>query len=200
MDSIPNQYTIARRRVKNARVSVNHELQIKIIIPLWYREKDLQQLLTEKQNWIQKQLYHFSKANEDRIKLAPDEILYLGEIIKPEFYPGNKIYLQKWYLERAHNLFAARIQELSAMHGFIYNKLSIRNQKTRWGSCSKKKNISLNWKLIKAQICVIDYLILHELTHTIFFDHSKAFWQKVAKICPQYKEASAWLKKYGRYL
>jgi predicted metal-dependent hydrolase len=193
-------YTIARRRVKNARISVNHELQVKVVIPLWYKEKDLVQLFAEKRKWIEKQLIHFAESQKNIPQLAPGEILYLGESFNPGFDISDRLLLQKWYVAKALELFDKRIEILSTQHGFTYNRLTLRNQKTRWGSCSKKKNISLNWKLIKTPLQVIDYVILHELTHTEFFDHSKSFWQKLSQICPEYKQSLAWLKKYGRYL
>ncbi len=186
--------------MKNARISVNHELQVKVVIPLWYKEKDVSHLLAEKQKWIQKQLAHFTEAQKDLIPLGEGEILYLGEAFNPGFDITNQLHLKKWYLEKATALYTIRIQALATEHGFTYNKLTLRNQKTRWGSCSKKKNISLNWKLIKTPLHVIDYVILHELTHTQFFDHSKSFWQKLAQVCPDYKESLGWLKRYGKYL
>jgi len=196
----PEQYNIARRHVKNARISVNHELQVKVVVPLWYKEKDLQQLVVEKQKWIQKQLAHFAESKKDVPQLNPNEILYLGKGFDPGFDVTDRHMLHKWYLGKALELYHSRIKMLSVKHGYFYNKLTLRNQKTRWGSCSKMKNISLNWKLIKAPLQVIDYVILHELTHTQFFAHSKTFWQKLSQVCPDYKGALAWLKKYGGYL
>jgi len=194
------QFTVTRRRVKNARISVNHELQVKVVIPLWYKEKDLKQLIAEKHKWIEKQLVHFAESQKDIPQLNPAEILYLGKGFNPGFDVSDRLLLQKWYGKQALELYDERIKILSAKHGFTYNKLTLRNQKTRWGSCSKKKNISINWKLIKTPLAVIDYVILHELTHTEFFDHSKSFWQKLWEVCPDYKNALSWLKKYGRYL
>jgi len=194
------QYTIARRRVRNARISVNHELQVKIVIPLWYKETDLQQLIAEKQKWIEKQLIHFTLAKKDIPQLGMGEILYLGEGINPGFDVTDTLQLHHWYQTVAQEIFGVRIKALAAEYGFRFSKLTLRNQKTRWGSCSKKKYISLNWKLIKAPLAVIDYVILHELTHTQVFDHSKSFWLKLEQVCPDYKQAVQWLKKYGRYL
>ena len=192
--------TIARRKVRNARISINHELQITVVIPLWYREKDLHQLIAEKQKWIEKQLVHFRQEQKYIPRLGDGEILYLGDTIRPEFDVADKKLLQSWYLAKARELYEVRIKALASEYGFTYSKLTLRNQKTRWGSCSKKKNISLNWKLIKTPLYVIDYVILHELTHTQYFDHSKSFWQKLEQVCPEYKTALHWLKKYGRYL
>jgi predicted metal-dependent hydrolase len=195
-----DNFTVARRRVKNARISINHELEIKVVIPLWYKERDLKQLIAEKQKWIEKQLVYFREEQKYIPLLNPGEILYLGQAINPGFDTADRLQLDHWYKKAAKEIYHARIGKLAAEHGFAYNKLTLRSQKTRWGSCSKKKNISLNWKLIKAPLSVIDYVILHELTHTQYFDHSKSFWQKLSLVCPDHKQRIQWLKKYGRYL
>ncbi len=78
-----------------------------------------------------------------------------------------------------------------------YSKINLRNQKTRWGSCSGKKTISLNWRLVHYPTQIIDYVIIHELTHLIHPNHSKKFWQQVAQFDPDYKQHRSYLKKYG---
>lgn len=79
-------------------------------------------------------------------------------------------------------------------------KIRIKNQKTRWGSCSSKKNINLNWKLIHAPIHVIDYVIIHELCHLEQLNHSKKFWNLVKKYSPEYPKHIKWLKENGSFI
>jgi len=81
-----------------------------------------------------------------------------------------------------------------------FNKLFIRESKTKWGNCSKEKNISLNWKLIKAPDYVIDYIIIHELLHTVVMSHTHKFWTLLKSYYPDYKESIKWLEKYGNSL
>lgn len=78
-----------------------------------------------------------------------------------------------------------------------YNRIFIRSQKTRWGSCSRLKNLSFNWRLVMAPIEVIDYLIVHEMAHIEEMNHSASFWRLVEKACPDYKAHRRWLKEHG---
>ena len=86
---------------------------------------------------------------------------------------------------------------LAKRHGFAAGRVSIRNQKTRWGSCSSTGAISLNWRLLQVPAFVRDYVILHELVHLDHLDHSTRFWERLAKACPNHKAAEAWLKLRG---
>ena len=86
---------------------------------------------------------------------------------------------------------------LAKHHGFAPKRVSIRNQKTRWGSCSSSGAISLNWRLVQVPSFVRDYVILHELVHLDHLNHSARFWKRLAKICPNYKAAEVWLKREG---
>ena len=86
---------------------------------------------------------------------------------------------------------------LAKVHGFNPGRVTIRNQKTRWGSCSSTGAISLNWRLVQVPAFVRDYVILHELVHLDHLDHSSRFWEKLAKACPNFNAAEAWLKLHG---
>lgn len=93
-----------------------------------------------------------------------------------------------------------RVLELAGQFGFPVKRISVRDQRTRWGSCSARNTISLNWRLIQTPAFVVDYIILHELAHTRHMNHSDRFWDEVARVCPNYPEAEAWLKTFGRQL
>ena len=88
----------------------------------------------------------------------------------------------------------ARLLELAAQHGHTVAGVTIRNQRSRWGSCSPKGRISLNWRLVQAPPSVRDYVLLHELTHLSEANHSRKFWKKLEAICPWHREARAWLR------
>ena len=88
----------------------------------------------------------------------------------------------------------ARVLELAALHGCVVLRVSVRNQRTRWGSCSRKGVISLNWRLVQVPESVRDYIILHELMHLREMNHSPRYWAHVAAVCPDYMESEAWLR------
>lgn len=88
-----------------------------------------------------------------------------------------------------------RVFELARQHGLEVRRVAVRNQRSRWGSCSRRKVISLNWRLIQAPPFVADYIILHELMHLREMNHSARFWQAVADVCPDYRAAERWLSR-----
>ena len=108
--------------------------------------------------------------------------------------------LESAFKSRARIELTARTWELAAETAMGVKKVSIRNQRTRWGSCTQGGVISLNWRLILAPESVSDYVIYHELMHLREMNHSKRFWAAVGKVCPGWQEAEAWLDQHGTYL
>lgn len=108
--------------------------------------------------------------------------------------------LKLWYVEQFRHIATERINYYSSKIGVFPKKVTIREQKTRWGSCSSKGNINLNWKLIMASLEVLDYVIVHELCHMIAMNHSEEFWKLVGVYSPQYKNYRAWLRHNGEML
>lgn len=108
-----------------------------------------------------------------------------------------KVVLGTWLKAYSKKFILKRVQELAQIYGFSYNRVSIREQSTRWGSCSSEKNLNFNWKLILAPPEILDYVIIHELAHTVELNHSKSFWNLVEKVMPNYREYRNWLRKNG---
>ena len=108
--------------------------------------------------------------------------------------------LKQWYVEQFRLIATDRINYYSSKIGVFPKKVTIREQKTRWGSCSSEGNINLNWKLIMASLDVLDYVIVHELCHMIAMNHSEEFWEIVGAYSPQYKDYRAWLRHNGDML
>ena len=108
--------------------------------------------------------------------------------------------LKKYYLREAKKFISERIQIWSYQMDLHPSAVRFKNQKTRWGSCSSKKIINLNWRLIAAPIEVIDYILIHELSHLAHMNHSAAFWAVVEKHCPDYQTSEKWLKNHHHSL
>lgn len=104
--------------------------------------------------------------------------------------------LEAWYWEQASTYILPRATQLATSHGFRFGKATIRDQKTRWGSCSSQGNLNFNWRLMMAPPEVIDYIILHELCHLKQMNHSRQFWQLVESHCPGYQTQETWLTRH----
>ncbi len=140
------------------------------------------------------------------------EILFRGELVRIEPDVGGLIRfgtgrmkvsaaqtdlrpaIQKHLRNLASQELPFRVMELAALHGVNVSRVTVRDQKSRWGSCSRRGTISLNWRLIQAPAFVSDYIILHELAHRRHMNHSNKYWQEVAHLYPNYLEAERWLK------
>ena len=105
--------------------------------------------------------------------------------------------LTKWYKDSFGDIVRERIEKYSPELNVAPAKIFIKNQKTRWGSCSTKGNINLNWLLVMTPLEIIDYVIVHELSHLKVINHSQEFWTLVESILPDYKERRKWLKENG---
>lgn len=93
-----------------------------------------------------------------------------------------------------------RVMEFATRHQLSVRRVTVRNQRTRWGSCSRRGTVSLNWRLIQTPPFVCDYIILHELMHLREMNHSARFWRQVETVCPDYRTAEQWLKQHSRLL
>lgn len=108
--------------------------------------------------------------------------------------------LEAQFARRARIELPARTWELAAESGADVKQVTVRNQRTRWGSCSAGGTISLNWRLVQAPDFVRDYIILHELMHLREMNHSDRFWARVEEVCPGWRDAERWLKRNGSLL
>lgn len=108
--------------------------------------------------------------------------------------------LEKRYKNAARAQFEARTAHYQAITGGHYTSITIRDQKTRWGSCSSRGTLSFNYRLIFAPPMVLDYVVVHELCHLTHMNHSKEFWNKVASVMPDYRVYRKWLKEHGHEL
>jgi predicted metal-dependent hydrolase len=104
---------------------------------------------------------------------------------------------EHWYREQAREILNERVNFFAREHGFQYTKIGITSARTRWGSCSASGSLNFSWRLIQAPIEVVDYVVVHELVHTVHHNHSKKYWNRVKQILPNYMECRKWLRKNG---
>ncbi|MBV8733844.1 MAG: M48 family metallopeptidase [Solirubrobacterales bacterium] len=108
--------------------------------------------------------------------------------------------LERFYRRCARVEIAARLDRACRVAGSSYSSLAIRNQRTRWASCSAKGAMSFNWRLLLGPEPVLDYVVWHEVCHLHFLDHSPRFWALVARFCPDHREHARWLRRHGATL
>jgi predicted metal-dependent hydrolase len=172
--------------------------------------------------WLERELQRLAaRSNQAKPWLMGTEILFRGEMVTveaglngergriqfadqvfnvaaPEGDLRPAIERQMWRL--AARELPPRVLEHAAAHHLSVRRITVRNQRSRWGSCSPRGTISLNWRLIQAPAFVRDYLILHELMHLRQMNHSARFWREVKRVCPFYKSAERWLKEHSSLL
>jgi predicted metal-dependent hydrolase len=146
------------------------------------------------QIWFRGELVYVERLGDGRVRFS-------SEILKvPEGKVELRSVLQKHLRVLATRELAERVRHHAAVHGFIIKRVTVRNQKSRWGSCSSKGTVSLNWRLIQTPDFVSDYVILHELAHLRQMNHSAKFWQEVENLCPDFRRAKLWLRAHQRLL
>lgn len=123
-----------------------------------------------------------------------DILLGGARIPVPSLEGDLRPHIQAFLQNEARAALPLRVEELAREQGAVVRRVTIRDQKSRWGSCSRRGTISLNWRLIQTPASVRDYIILHELAHLRHPNHSPAFWAEVGRVCPEYRKAEAWLK------
>jgi len=193
---------------------------VEAIVPEGYRAEELERFVSSKRDWIIKTSRYYARLKERCGVPEPGTIYFLGSkyrfrMIKDRnasavvsetmrlitFHVTDlrkqKQHLQEWYREQTGKIIAERLPALATKLGLRYNKVSIKSQKSRWASCSKKGNLNFNLLLAAAPLEVIDYVIIHELTHLIQLDHSPKFWQLVRDADPEYKKHREWLISYA---
>ncbi len=131
----------------------------------------------------------------------PPQLCLAADIFRVASREGDlRPALEKQFLRRAKIELPARAWELAAETGADMKHVSVRNQRSRWGSCSAGGTVSLNWRLVQGPDTVRDYIIYHELMHLREMNHSDRFWARVEKVCPWWRDAEKWLKRNGSLL
>jgi len=214
---------VRNRRAKRYIIRLLANLVLRVTIPRGGSKKEALRFVSENLIWIEKQYqshrlkHYFATASPLSNEIA---LLYQGRMVpfhslsndKMEFirfanllipknhkaHDNDKETVENFLLHLAKSSLTERTLQLADKHFLQPKRISIRNQKTRWGSCSNSGTISLNWRLIQVPAFVRDYVILHELAHLKYLDHSPSFWNHLGKICPNLHAAESWLKEYSQ--
>jgi hypothetical protein len=161
-------------RARRYVIRVKDDGTIRVTIPRWGSKRTAKSFAEQQRDWIQKQLAQVAQElSQPREAMPPD--------------------LARELRVRAQCELPARLLELAAQHGLTVARVSVRNQRRRWGSCAPNGHICLNWRLVAMPDWVRDYVLIHELMHLKRLDHSPRFWKLVSAACPDYREARAWL-------
>ncbi|MBP0059661.1 M48 family metallopeptidase [Anaerobutyricum soehngenii] len=174
--------TVIRSNRKTVAIQVNSNLSVTVRAPRSVSEKDIEEILKKKEAWISKHIEKI-KETKERFEAEPTEKLTREKVIA--------------LADEALKVIPERVEYFAKVIGVTYGKITVRNQKTRWGSCSSKGNLNFNCLLMLAPPEVLDYVVVHELCHRKQMNHSKAFWLEVEKVLPNYKEVRKWLKEEG---
>jgi predicted metal-dependent hydrolase len=213
---------VRHRRARRYVLRLCPDGAARVTIPRGGSDTEAKRFAQRNTVWLERQLLR-QAAQPNRPTLWPlgTEILFRGEPVRLEFegdaqagriqfanevvcvpdVGGDLRPAIEWHLRRlAACELPARVAELTALHQLTMRRVTVRNQRSRWGSCSRRGTISLNWRLVQTPIHVRDYIILHELAHLKEMNHSSRFWKEVERLCPEFEKAEKWLKQHSRIL
>ncbi|GAA6135995.1 SprT family zinc-dependent metalloprotease [Oceaniserpentilla sp. 4NH20-0058] len=217
LDDLGFTYDIVRSKRKSAAIHVKANT-VQVRIPYFVDDAWALDFLCNKAPWVRRKL----AQQQQQSQLIPQikdgsQILWLGQTMTLSFVPAHKgihlegekirlgcnkaeqaiAELQQFFKQQARVYMITRTQLLAEKFGLdhLLQQVRFRRTKSKWGHCTSQGVIQYNWLIMGAPVSVIDYLICHELSHLIHPNHSKAFWQHVETMCPDYKTQQAWLKQ-----
>lgn len=216
-------YKLIYSKRKTLNISVERDRSIIVRAPINTSKEKIDEIIEKKKLWLFDKIKHGKKYPEHKNQkefVSGETLLYLGKnyklnIIEKEIKGiefnynfsiskknQNKAYklFKEWYKEKAKIKINKIAKEYSEHIGVKYNKILISDIKYRWGSCTPKNNLNFNWRLIKAPMYVLKYIVIHELTHLIEPNHTPEFWNIVSIQHPGYEKAKNWLKENGELL
>jgi predicted metal-dependent hydrolase len=219
-------YTIQRSaRRRKLTITVERDRRIVVHAPEGLSEEKIRQVVESKRQWIFEKITHPQKYQirphpPGKELVSGESALYLGrqyriEVVKtglPEirfvqrfFVPAaqekkREEALRKWYIRKAKEKIIPRVNIHAHELGVHVSGVKIVDNRFRWGSCTLKNNVNFNWRLIKAPMFVIDYVIVHELAHLMEANHTPRFWNILRTQAPTMEKAKLWLKEHGQIL
>lgn len=179
-EAIPYELKTSRR-ARALRVTIYPDARVTVTMPVRMSVRFVQDFLAKKASWIYEKYQYYKK---------------LVSTLPPRSHKSTRAaYIA--HKERAFEIAHETLERINTHYGFTYRRVSIRNQKTRWGSCSRLKNLNFNYKIALLRPELADYLVAHELCHLQQMNHSKKFWQLVEQTIPNYKELRRELRQKG---
>jgi predicted metal-dependent hydrolase len=216
------QHQLIRSKRRTLALIVKPDGSVVVRAPLRASQAVIEEFVTKYEPWIEKQRAKALSALplSPRQYVSGETFLYLGMTYPLEIVEGQKEPLrlngtfklsashhneaaatfEGWYRARARQVITERVELFAQRLGFHYKGIRITAARTRWGSCSAAGSLSFSWRLVQAPLPVLDYVVIHELVHTVIHNHSKQFWQKLGTILPEYQEHRKWLREHGRKL
>jgi predicted metal-dependent hydrolase len=203
-------------RAQRVRVTVDGTGAVEVVLPACAADRRAAEAVRELRPWIERRRRAAARAAAE-VARAPGTVPYLGEALHLVPQRGRTrahrrgaallvpaadtaAALERWYRRQARAEIAARLGAATARAGTRYRGLTIRGQKTRWGSCSASGAMSFNWRLLLAPEPVLDYVVEHEVCHLEVMDHSPRFWRLLESRVPDWRRHAAWLRRYGATL
>ena len=219
-------YTIKRSpKRKKLAVTVERDRSVVVHVPESTPEETIRKVVESKRQWIYEKVKHAQKYEErphppGKELVNGESTLYLGREYQIEVIPTDSTeirfeqrflipasqavkrrrVLRSWYINRAKERILPKVKSIAATLGVDFVSAKIVDNRFRWGSCTVKNNVNLNWRLIKAPMFVIDYVIVHELAHLIESNHTPRFWNIVRTHAPTVEKARSWLREHGQIL
>ena len=210
-------YTVRRSsRARRVRVSVDAERGVEVVLPQRAPARAAAAAVRELRPWIERRLGEVERvravvaARDGTVPYLGGELLLVPEAGRTRVHRRGDVLrvpagdpapaLERWYRRQAKAEIAPRLDRAAAALGTTYTALTIRNQRTRWGSCSSTGAMSFNWRLLLAPEEVLDYVIWHEACHLVHLDHSPRFWSLVERHVPDYEHPRRWLRRHGATL
>lgn len=217
MSTLPPYSVRVSSRAKRLQLKVMPPGKVEVVVPKRFNVNKVPAFVAEHRHWLQRHLDKMAAVYVDE-PLLP-EVIHLPAIAKQwqlEYREGlrarvialgeNKLklhapskqhacpVLQDWLQQRAKQILPPWLEQVSAEAGLEFNRVTVRAQRTRWGSCSARKNINLNRALLFVSPEAVRYLLIHELCHTVHMNHSPQYWRLVASLMPEYKQMEAELR------
>ena len=219
-------YTVKRSsKRKKLTITVERDRSVVVHAPESTPEETIRKVVKSKRQWIYEKTKHAQKYDKrphppGKELVSGESALYLGreyqiEIISTDsteirfdqrfLIPASLVderrgILRNWYINRAKERILPKVKPLAVTLGVEFANAKIVDNRFRWGSCTPKDNVNLNWRLIKAPMFVVDYVIVHELAHLIEANHTPRFWNVVRTHAPTMEKARSWLKDHGQIL